>query len=113
MSGKVYKDASILPLDELYYLRAAKVFVKNSSLTIDHLDGSGEQSVLDGIIGMWCEFDRTTRLLTIRVLARADEAREPGVQGELDGWPAAADARWPKNDAYRHAVVARSWRIRN
>lgn len=113
IGGKIYNDAQILPFDELYYLRAAKVSVENSRLTVDHLDGSGKQSVVDGIIGIWCEFDRSTRLLTIRVLARADLVREPGVQGELDGWPAVANARWPRNEAYRHAVVARSWRIRN
>ncbi|NLM71215.1 MAG: type II secretion system protein [Synergistaceae bacterium] len=111
IEGKVYNDIDVLPFDQLYRMAAAKIKVNNETLTIDRLDGSGAQPVVDGIAGLWCEFDRSTRLLTVSVLARADTRREPGIQGQVDGWPSAAPGI--EDDAYRHAVVARTWRIRN
>ncbi len=104
---------SIVPQDELHYVRAAKIFVQNGELIIDHLDGSGAQSVVNNIAGMWCSFDPDDRVLTVRILARAGTMREEGVQSELEGWPAEAEAFWKRDVRYRHAVVSRSWRIRN
>jgi prepilin-type N-terminal cleavage/methylation domain-containing protein len=106
-------DDKVLPLDEMRFVRAVKIFVSGTSLIVNRLDGSSGQTVADGIAGMWCRFDQNERVLTVYILARADTRREPGVQGALDGWPAAADVRWPRDAAYRYAVVSRSWRIRN
>lgn len=107
------RDDRILPLDELHFVRAAKIYVHDNSLIVDHLDDSGAHVMADGVVGMWCRFDRDDRILTVHILARADTKREPGVQPVLEGWPAAAEAFWPRDNAYRHAVVSRSWRIRN
>lgn len=104
----------IPPLDELHYVRAAKIFVENGMLKINRLDGSGAQTVADGIAGMWCTFDSDgDRILTVRILARADARRGNQTQSGIEGWPAEAEAFWGRDARFRHAVVSRSWRIRN
>lgn len=107
---------TIAAFDELHHVRAAKIFVDptTSSLIIEKLDGSNPQPVVDGVTGMWCTFDQDgDRILTVYILARASAKRTAGVQGEIEGWPSAAEAHWARDSAYRHAVVSRSWRIRN
>lgn len=105
---------TIVPHDELHYVRAAKIFVQSEELKIDRLDGSGAQPVVNNIVGMWCTFDpEGDRVLTVRILARAGIKRTAGVQSGIDGWPAEAEALWGHDNHYRHAVVSRSWRIRN
>ncbi len=105
---------TIPSFDELHYVRAAKIFVADGELKIDRLDGSGAQSVVDGIAGMWCTFDPDgDRVLTVRILARAGTMREGNIQVGVEGWPAEAEAVWTRDNHYRHVVVSRSWRIRN
>ncbi|NCB27299.1 MAG: type II secretion system protein [Bacteroidia bacterium] len=106
----------IAPFDELHYVRAVKIYVENNVLKVNRLDGSGAQTVADGIVGMWCSFDPDgDRILTVYMLARASTKRTPDVQGTIVGWPVEAATHWQSvtDDSYRHAVVSRSWRIRN
>jgi len=104
----------IPPFDEIRYVRAAKIFVEGGVLKINHMDGSGAQPIADGIAGMWCSFNpQGDRLLTVQVLARAGTPRGAGVQGRIEGWPAAAEAHWGRDTKYRYAVVTRTWRVRN
>lgn len=104
----------IAPFDELHYVRAAKFFVEGGALKVDHLDGSGAQSIVEGIAGMWCTFDPgTDRILTVYILAKGDAQREKNVQDRVEGWPAEANDHWKPDSRYRYATVSRSWRIRN
>lgn len=97
--------------DEIHFIRAVKIYVKNNTLFADRLDGSGEQPIADGIAGMWCTFDPAgDRVLTVRVLARAS-TRRGDTQSTIEGWP--SEAPPPTDPEYRYAAVSRSWRIRN
>ncbi len=106
---------TVAAFDEVHFVRAAKIFVRNNTLMIDRLlQGSNPQPAVDGIAGLWCTFDPDeNRVLTVRVLARASTSRTPGIQSGIEGWPTAADAHWPRDSKYRYVVVSRSWRIRN
>lgn len=114
------KKQDIYRYDELHYVRAAKIRIKNRNLVIDYLMDLTEnyQPVTEGIDAMWCIFEpfdddgEPSRLLTVTVLARADTMRPElnitAVEGwDTANWGAIPDAR------YRYAVVSRSWRIRN
>jgi len=119
-SGELNVDSAydqwIASFDEIHFVRAVKIYVGGSSnLIIDHLDGSGAQSVLDGIVGIWCSFDSDgDRVLTVRVLARAGTKRTDIQQVVIEGWPEGATPLKASLDpSYRYAVVSRSWRMRN
>lgn len=102
---------TIKMFDEIHFIRAIKLYVRNNSLYANRLDGSGEQPIADGISGMWCTFDPAgDRVLTVRVLARAS-TRRGDTQGTIEGWP--SEAPPPADPEYRYAAVSRSWRIRN
>lgn len=108
-------DQTIAAFDELYYVRAVKIFISNEILMIDRLDGAGAQPAVDGITGIWCEFDaEKDRVLSVYVLARSSTQRKNQTQNDIAGW---ASAALPKKDSlspgYRYTVVSRSWRIRN
>ncbi len=105
----------IAAFDEIHFVRAAKIYINNGTLTIDHLDGTGPQPVVDGIAGMWCTYDQDgDRLLNIYVLARSDSKRSGQQQNVIEGWPSdASPAKSGLDATYRYAVVSRSWRIRN
>ena len=106
----------IIAFDEIHLVRAVKAFVASGSiLTIERLDGSGAQPAVDGIVGLWCEFDPAgDRVLTVRALARSSTKRKDHHWSGVEEWPAAASPKVADLDRqYRYAVVSRSWRIRN
>ena len=105
----------IASFDEVHFVRAAKIYVNNGTLTIDRLDGTGPQPVVDGIAGMWCTYDQDgDRLLNIYILARSNTTQSGKQQSEIEGWPSdASPAKSALDSSYRYAVVSRSWRIRN
>ncbi|NCC61725.1 MAG: prepilin-type N-terminal cleavage/methylation domain-containing protein [Verrucomicrobiae bacterium] len=107
-------DCTISAFDELYYIRAGKIFVDNCTLMIDRMDGAGAQAGVAGIAGVWFEFDGERRLLTARALARAEEKRVGLPPLRLDDWPEnAKPAMGDLVPGYRYIVSVRSWRLRN
>ena len=107
-------DCTVAAFDELYYIRAGKIFVDNCTLMIDRMDGAGAQPGVAGVAGLWFEFDGDRRILTARALARAEEKREGLSSLRLNAWPENAK---PATDdllpGYRYVVSVRSWRVRN
>lgn len=104
----------ISAFDEIHYVRAVKIRADAGNLKIDRLDGSGEQSVIEGIAGLWCTFDPAgDRVLKVSVLARGDTRHNKQYQTEYEGWPADAPLPPAADRNFRYAVVSRSWRIRN
>lgn len=119
--GKVLSVASnkaqkINAFEEAHYLKAVKINVDKNvnggTLFIERSDGSGKQAAIEGIVGLWCIFDRDgDRVLQVTVLARGDTEHTSELQSSIEGWP--AEAPQPTNRRYRYAAVTRSWRIRN
>lgn len=101
--------------DEVHYVRAVKIRTDDDgNLTINRLDGTGEQPVIEGVAGLWCTFDpQGDRVLTISVLARGETRHTKQYQTVYEGWPADAPQPQGLDRNYRYAVVSRSWRIRN
>lgn len=112
VKSKLAQD--INTFDEVHYVRAVKIRADAGNLKIDRMDGSGEQSVIEGIAGLWCTFDpEGDRVLKVSVLARGDTRHNKPYQTEYEGWPADAPKPQGLDRNYRYAVVSRSWRIRN
>lgn len=115
--GKVLSVASnksqkINAFEEAHYLKAVKIKVSSGNMYIERSDGSGSQSAVEGVEGLWCVFNRDgNRVLQVTVLARGDTVHASELQSSIEGWP--AEAPQPTNRRYRYATVTRSWRIRN
>jgi prepilin-type N-terminal cleavage/methylation domain-containing protein len=89
------KAQKINAFEEAHYLKAVKINVDKNvnggTLFIERSDGSGKQAAIEGIVGLWCVFDRDgDRVLQVTVLARGDTVHASELQSSIEGWPAEA-----------------------
>jgi hypothetical protein len=104
-------ERTVMALDEIHLMRAARLFRENNELVRVNLAGGGREVLARNIVGLQFEYDPDDSILTMYIAAQ-------GLVGGAAGrstpdWP------WPDNplvDTRRDVrVVMRtlSWRIRN
>jgi len=98
--------------DELHHVRfmAARVDETDGRFKVKDLTLSGEQPVVEGILGCRFSLDEENSVLSVSILARGDRRYSRPVSGSsLSGW-GAVDEEWRH---YYLAVVVKGWRVRN
>ena len=92
--------------DVLCILRSVNFHVDQGKLVLS----GGEKTEIPGIARMYVQWDDSSRLLRVVLLARGKERQNHMLPSTLPGWPGelAGDERH-----YRHVAVGKTWRIRN
>ncbi|MDR1048304.1 MAG: prepilin-type N-terminal cleavage/methylation domain-containing protein [Synergistaceae bacterium] len=122
-STKAVELESVLSgLDEVHLVQAARVFLDSTRHELvqvlfgsDYKNSSAnDRRVLArDIVGLYFLYEPETRLLTMYVAARGQQAHPTAGAGVADGWPGFADPL--PADALQRRVIVHSvtWRIRN
>lgn len=106
-------NATLMPYDEMHYLRSERFQVQYDTLYSENLRTSwtSYQPRVDGILEMWFAWIPSQRILDAWVLATGGPATF-GKSGRPGEWP--ADAPWRRGfEDHDLAVVRASWLVRN
>ncbi len=106
-------NATLMPYDEMHYLRGERFQVENETLYSESLRTAwvSSQPRVDGILEMWFNWVPSERLLDVWVLASGGPAAFGG-SGRPATWP--AEAPWRKSfERHDMKVLRASWLVRN
>ncbi|MDR3264844.1 MAG: prepilin-type N-terminal cleavage/methylation domain-containing protein [Synergistaceae bacterium] len=106
-------NATLLPYDEMHYLRSDRFQVQNETLYSETLRQSWTsiQPRVDGVLELWFELRPSKRLLDVWVLAAGGPATF-GKSVRPQGWP--DEAPWRSVfERYDLAVARASWPVKN
>jgi len=107
---------TIMELDEIHLVQAARLFRENNDLVRVIFTGGGQirEVLARNIVGLQFAFNPESRLLTMFMASRGHEPNPAGGRGQPAAWPPPPFQQLdPEDTRFRIVVKTLTWRIRN